>query len=402
MGTRTRDEWLRDFAVLALRINRHATETSGGTLLIYSGPGEWERRVREEALPAAEQLADDCAGLREELPFEGRRAKYLSAQLRSMRAVAERLAGERLPLTEYGSRCLGVEVGWSPEDELTAAQERLEAALPPGSGSPAERLHEWQQAHALPSTRGDLLPALVDSAVAETIERTAALVPLPDGIAVDCAMSPGPHRGHYAGGRRGTLYINDSVPFNLADLFHVVAHEGFPGHIAESMLKDVHLAGEQHQLEHRVRFMISPSFVISEGIGLHAQGLIFPADTAQAWITDNVLVPQGMSPADSDFAGIHRARDALWGAWANAALLADAGRPDGEIADYLLRWALLTEAEAKWALDFLRTPGMDTYVLAYHYGRRLVGNRLDHPDRQARARRLLTEPLLPSDLVAEA
>lgn len=56
------------------------------------------------------------------------------------------------------------------------------------------------------------------------------------------------------------------------------------------------------------------------------------------------------------------------------------------------RWALLTEAETAWALGSLRSPAMGTYVLGYFHGWRLLQSWLDHPDRQLRARRLLSEP----------
>jgi hypothetical protein len=185
--------------------------------------------------------------------------------------------------------------------------------------------------------------------------------------------------------------VSEAQPFNGADLLYVVAHEGFPGHIAESMLKDIHLADRP---EHRIRFMISPPFVLSEGLGLHAQEIAFPGDEAQRWLADELGIA-----VDGDLAAIHDARNALWGAWGNAALLAGEGRPDPEIAGYLTRWGLLTGAEAAWAVDFLHSPAMRAYVLGYSHGWQLLRGWLDHPDRLARVRRLLTEAVLPADLV---
>ncbi len=137
---------------------------------------------------------------------------------------------------------------------------------------------------------------------------------------------------------------------------------------------------------------------ISEGLGLHAQDIIFPEDQAQAWLTDTVLASHRIPPDGSDFATIHHVQNVLWGAWGNAAFLAADHHPDTEIAEYLLRWALLTEAETQWTFDFLKTPGMNTYVLAYFHGWRLLQAWLNHPARTERVRRLLTEPLLPADL----
>jgi hypothetical protein len=92
------------------------------------------------------------------------------------------------------------------------------------------------------------------------------------------------------------------------------------------------------------------------------------------------------------------ARSALFGAWGNAALLADEGRPDTEATTYLSRWALLGEAEAAAARRYVSVPGLSLYVLGYYHGWRLVGSWLDGPDRHDRVRRLLTEQLLPADL----
>ncbi|RFU86609.1 hypothetical protein DY218_11295 [Streptomyces triticagri] len=386
---------MRSYALLALRTDRLLAESGGGTMLIYDGPDALRSEVAapEPAPPA--QLVEECDALEADIPFEGHRAACLTAQLTAMRAMVRQVDGADVPFPEHARQCLGVTVDRQPEDRFEAAHAQLSAALPSGPGPLAGRLHAWQQSHSVPVDR---VADLVRSAIAETVARTRTIVELPDGLDIDIGvrLDPGPHRGHYAGAGRGTMYINDSFPFNAADLLYVVAHEGFPGHIAESLLKGVHLA---HQPEHAVRFMISPPFVVSEGLGLHAQQVAFPGDEAQRWITDKVLTPLEIPLDGSDFAAIHDARNALWGAWGNAAMLAAEGRPDAEVAAYLKRWALLSEAETAWALGSLRTPVMGTYVLGYFHGWRLLQTWIDEPDRQSRVRRLLTEPILPADVV---
>ncbi|QYN40238.1 hypothetical protein K1T35_14315 [Pseudonocardia sp. DSM 110487] len=330
---------MRSYATLALRIDRHLD----GTALIYDGPAEWRAAVAaEEPVPPA-TLADECEALRQDIPVDGERGTFLAAQLTAMHATARRLTDEGIPFAEHARRCLGVPIEPTPEDLLADAHSRLATALPPGSGSLAEQLHAWQQTHMVPA---DHVPELVRRAMAETVARTRAIVALPGEIHLDVRLDAGPHRGHYAGGNRGTLHVSDAQPFNGADLLSVVAHEGFPGH------------------------------------------------EAQHWLAAELGIA-----VDGDLAAIHDARNALWGAWGNAALLTDAGRPDAEVADHLTRWALLTDAETAWALDFLRSPAMRTYVLGYVHGWQLLRRWLDHPDRNARVRRLLTEPVLPADLV---
>ncbi|MCP2261320.1 hypothetical protein LX15_005041 [Streptoalloteichus tenebrarius] len=397
----TTEEWLRDYALLALRLDRQLEGSATGTVLIYRGPQRWRTQAeREEPLPPG-RLAEDAEALLQDIPFPPERARYLAAHVLAMRTVARRLDGEKLPLPQYAAQCLGIPVRPLPEELFEEAHSALDAALPRTPGSLTERLHRWQAAHTLPPDRVDELPALVQKAVAETRRRTNEIVALPDDEEVRCRLVSGVRfraAGDHEGGVRSTIHINRDLPFNLADLLYVVTHEGHPGHIAESLLKERLLVEGQGRLEQQVRFMLAPSFVLSEGLGLHAQEIVFPGDEAQAWLTDNVLAAHGIEPDGSDFAAVHRAQNILFGVWANTALLAAEGRPDTELAAYLSRWALLSEAESGAALGTLRATGMALYVLSYFHGWRLLDSWLATPDRTTRVRRLLTEQLLPADL----
>jgi hypothetical protein len=129
------------------------------------------------------------------------------------------------------------------------------------TGSLRERLTAWRTAHSIPPGEAERIPALVNLAVSECLRRTRALVELPEGIDVDCALTPGPFRGlHYWGGLRGTVFLDPALPFTTADLLYVVAHEAFPGHIAEFLLKERHLADRP---ELAVRFKPAPEYAVS-------------------------------------------------------------------------------------------------------------------------------------------
>ncbi|MEW9548890.1 hypothetical protein [Nonomuraea sp. NPDC050783] len=396
------DDWQQDYAMLALRLDRLA----GGTALIYSGPEDRRARVAREPPPAPGELADEAARLLDSAP-----TPYLAAQVRAMRAFARRLGGDRSPLAEYARECLGLEPRRVPEEVFEEAHAELDAALPKGRGPLAERLHAWQAAHTL--ERIERLPALVSPAVAETRARTSArIVPLPEEEVVDCRLVEGvPFHGAgaYEGGLRSTIHINRAIPFNLADLLYLVAHEGHPGHIAESMLKELHLP-EADRENQRVRFMVSPSFVLSEGLGLLGEEILFPGEEAQEWLERHVLPEArgrrggrggGRGGGDGggdagDFAAIHHARTVLWGVWGNAALLADEGRSAAELRAYLARWALYDEDEVTLVLPQLEPSPMSPYLFGYFHGWELL--RPWVAGRPDRVRRLLTEQLLPADI----
>ncbi|SDQ88732.1 hypothetical protein [Thermostaphylospora chromogena] len=376
-------EWQRAYAMLSLRLNR----LLGGHALVYLGPEEWKREADAEPPPPPGLLAEDAEALLEHAP-----TPYATAHVRAMRAVARYLNGDRPPLAEYGRQTLGLKPEWVPESVFEEAHAWLDAALPKSSGSLADRLHAWQAAHTL--DRIELLPDLVAKAVAETRARTGAIVPLPPGEEVGCELVPQAHyhaAGAHHGGLRSTIYINTGIPFNLADLLYVVAHEGHPGHIAESLLKEIHVP----RPDQRVRLLMSPSFVLGEGLGLSAEEIIFPGDEAQAWLTDNVLSELGIRPDGSDFAAIHRAKNVLWGVWGNVAFMAAEGRPDEELAAYLSRWSLYDETEIAQVLPSLKPSPMSPYIFGYFHGWRLLRPWVGEP---GLVRRLLTEQLLPADV----
>src|SRR5690554_2466015 len=64
----TPEEWLREYALLALRVNRLVTEGNGGTVLIYQGPPEWEAQVAAEATQPSGCLVEDAGRLLDAVP----------------------------------------------------------------------------------------------------------------------------------------------------------------------------------------------------------------------------------------------------------------------------------------------------------------------------------------------
>jgi hypothetical protein len=105
----------------------------------------------------------------------------------------------------------------------------------------------------------------------------------------------------------------------------------------------------------------------------------------------------GIEP-DGDVGKIHAAKDLLWAAQCNAALMLGEGRPEDEVVQYLPRWALLDEGEARRALPSLRRPFAEAYIFCYHHGREFLKPEMHSPDREGFVRRLLTEQVCPSDL----
>ena len=87
-----------------------------------------------------------------------------------------------------------------------------------------------------------------------------------------------------------------------------------------------------------------------------------------------------------------------------ALMLHDEHRDVDEVAAYLQRWSLTTEARARQSLRFLSSPLWRAYTSTYVEGYRLLRTWLDARPAEVtlteRFRRLLDEPLMPSALRA--
>ncbi|MCM6774610.1 DUF885 domain-containing protein [Nocardia sp. CDC159] len=376
-----------DYALLALRVDRLVAEhPTGSWILDYRGPEQWRTRVADEPLAKPADLVRAAADL-EAAVAAGDPA--LAEQIRALGTVARRLAGERLSLPEQVRDMLGIDAEWIADEVFEEAHRLLDEALPATKGTLAQRLHAWRAAHSLPAGRSDRLTDLIQRAVTESRRRAEKLLPLPDNIDVTVEFAPGPFRGLYRGGTGGTVYVDPNLPFNLADLFYVVAHESIPGHICEFMLKQLH---QGHRPDIQVRFMPSPAYVVSEGIGLHAPQLLFPGDEAQRWLLDNI---EELQPDPSNYAKIQHARNILWGAYCNAALLLADATPWPKVRDYLADTALITDDESTFMHPFLTTPFTESYIFTYYHGWRLLRPHLQNPTFLHRA---LTEQLAVSSL----
>jgi hypothetical protein len=398
---------VRDYVLLTLRIGKAVeVRTGDGWMLDYFGPPEWKALVDTEEPQSGGALLEATHAAEETLPrqgFEIRRTRYLVKHLRALSTVARRLAGECLSLIEQAAGCFDLDISWVAEERFEEAVDLFDHALP-GRGDVRERLNSWKRRHELQPGNAHLLPALFERAILEARRRTDALVGLPEGEEVSFgALGDGPFLAlaEYQGGLRSRVLVNTQRPFNVADLLYVACHEGYPGHLAEIVLKEKHLSTEKGYVEELVSFLPTPRFVVSEGLALWARDVAFPADEQLTWLEENAYPEAGIEP-DGDPGKIQTARDLLWGAQCNAALMLEEGRPEEEVVRYVAKWAFMDEEEARRALPSLRRPFVEAYIFCYHHGRELLEPGMRGPGRDAFVRRLLTEQVSPSELRSQS
>jgi hypothetical protein len=385
------------YLLLGLRLGRHVD----GFVDAYYGPPEPAAQVEAEPVRDAAALAVDAerlaAALEADADLEPQRRLWLAAQVQGMHTVASRLAGAEMSYSDEVERTYGVRPTFTPEDQFAAAHEQLERLLP-GDGALAERYQAWREGDPVPV---EALPAVFDGICDELRSRTVAAVGLPPGEAIGVEIvedEPWAAFNYYEGGLRSRIAVNVDLPVAAVFVGELAAHETYPGHHAEHAWKEHLHVRRRGLLEQSIILTGAPESLVSEGIAeIGGDALLGPGEVER--IAAAVLAEHGVE-LDADLAHqVWTAVDGIEGVGVNVALLVhEQGASDEEAIEYLMRWALRSRLHAEKSLSFVQDPTWRAYVATYSDGRRacqaFVGGDLE------RFRRLLTEQLVPADLVA--
>lgn len=391
----------RDFARLAFGIERHVP----GFIDAWLGPEVTRAALEPAAPPAPETLVADARALLERIaaaPMAESRRGYLAKQAEAMLATARGIAGEEIPYREEVRLLFDVEPAAAPERDFDAAIADLDRLLP-GDGSVSERMAAWRERYVISP---EAARRLVDLILPELRERTAAIVGLPAGEAIEIAMvhdKPWSGYNWYLGAARSRVELNTDLPIHAFRLTELLAHEGYPGHHTEHALKE-RLYTEEGMGEHALQLINTPECIISEGIATLAEGMIFSPEELARFRRERVYPAAGIAGDPEREIAIAEARTALTPVAGNAALLLhEEGRSPEEAVAYLQRYGLSTEAEARQRLRFISEPLWRAYIFTYHVGHDLLGRWIDAggpEERVPRFRRLLTEQVYPSQIAA--
>jgi hypothetical protein len=324
-----------------------------------------------------------------------RRRGYLEVQLRALETLARTAAGEVLPYRDEVRACFDIEPRQISEAIFEEAAAELDTLLP-GSGTLAERRAAWRQRFEVAP---DVARQLIDRIAAEARTRTLALVALPAHEQVSFALvSDKPWSGYnwYLGNAASLIEINTDLPLRANDLLDLVCHEGYPGHHTEHALKEQQLYHERGWGEHAIQLINTPECVIAEGIATLAADIIFGSDAAQ-WASTDVYPLAGIFSDPEQDARVVAAGRALRAVAGNAALLLhESGDDSEEAVQYIMRYGLATEREARQRVRFISDPLWRPYVFTYYVGRDLLQRWLERGEPAERFCTLLREQVYPS------
>lgn len=396
------DAFGRGYARLAFGIEKHVP----GFIDAWLG-SEVERAALDPSVaPAPESLVRDAADLLESvkaLDAPLLRKAYLTKQVEAMLTNARRLTGEELPYRDEVRLLFDIEPAATPEVTFDAAIAELDTLLP-GDGSVQERMAAWRERYVIAP---DVARRLVDVILPELRKRTRAIVDLPDEESIEIRMvQDQPWSGYnwYLGDAHSRVDLNTDLPIHAFRLTELLAHEGYPGHHTEHLLKE-RLYTIDGLGEHALQLINTPECLVSEGIATVAESMLFTPEALAEFRRDRVYAAAGIVGDPEREIAIAAARRALAAAPSNAALLLhDEGQTAEDVVAYLRRYGLSTEAEARQRLRFIANPLWRAYIFTYDVGYDLVTRWLagtSDVERKRRFRALLTEQVYPSFIANE-
>jgi hypothetical protein len=205
---------------------------------------------------------------------------------------------------------------------------------------------------------------------------------------------------YYLGGYRSHIEINKDLTLSIDNLVETAAHEAYPGHHTELANKEEKLIRQKKYEEHVVTLLNSPAAVISEGIATSALETVLPEKELDDWYRDDLLPRAGLTGIDpSRITAKSRVYNKSRGLEGNAAfMLFDQHKGPHEVRSYLQKYGLYNGKELDHILRFISNPQDRSYIFTYHIGHDLLDKLFSKGDRTISFKRLLQEPVTPSQI----
>lgn len=396
---------LQPFDERYLRLVLHLDKQIEGYIDAYLGPTELAEEVKREPKKEPAALLEDLVWLREQMPAEDHaRHTFLLAALRAIETSIRLLAGEPIDYLDQVQRIYDIQPLLVPERHFEAAHKELEDLLP-GTGDLGERAEHFRRHYDVPEEHA---MTLLHLACAEVRRRTVQRIELPAGEGIELQLvqdQPWGAYNWYKGNGRSLVEFNSDMPLSALTMLDTMAHEGYPGHHTEAVLKERKFVHEKGYGEMAAALLHSPSAVIAEGIATTAAEIIFPEASQYDWAITNLLPAAGITPQHTaaQMARIQEALMTLRYARGNAAVRYHDGDFNREqTIDYIRTYGLASKERATKSFSFIAHPLYGSYIFTYTVGYDALAAAAGGSDKFDVFKRCLTEQVLPSTLAREA
>ena len=394
-----------DFLLLALRISKHIE----GYVDFYYGPGSLRQTVDCESLTAPNKLLNDSNDLLKQLGSQGfdkERRRYIEKLLIAMKTSIEILIGSPISVRDQILRLYDVSLQPVNESKLYDLKEEINNAYG-RSGSLEERMKELRiRRKVAESDVFDLFKNALKIVKNRTNELSPNFLPKNETIIIDLVGKKKENEvkwsyyNWYLGNYTSRIEVNPSYDIYWSSLLSAAAHEGYPGHHTEFAFKEQYLFRELSQFEHSILLLNSPKLIISEGVASLAVNLLFSyCDQAEISYREFCRKKTDVDSLDSitNQYSVRRkmnlflynlAFHALIDEWSNEQLFR-----------YATSFEILSMEDIENRIKFLNNPVHATTAFSYFIGPNLIINKYSEFPSVDNFYKLLTEPVLPSDLI---
>jgi hypothetical protein len=387
------------FVRLALEIEKHQP----GYVDAYFGPEDWKAQAQQNGEQPLSVLAEQARQLERDISqadaLDPQRRDYLARHLTAMQMSLRLLSGEKTSLAEETQALYDIYPAWVEESIFEESHKLLEDALPPG-GSITERMQAWKQSLEIPiETAKRLLPLIVQKL--RTLTDQKFKLPEGEDFSVEFVSDQSwLAYNWYLGNSKSRIEINTDIPIRVSVLAPLMAHEGYPGHHTDFSIKEKKLVKDLGYDEFTVGLLNAPSAVTAEGIATSALETLMTDEEQVKWLHDEILPLAGMTHIDPKrILAVSKASRNMDGVAGNAAfMLHDQGQSEAQIIQYLQRYGLDSEIEARQTIRFISDPLNRSYTFTYNAGYALLEELFKRVDRVVYFKRLIEEPVTPSQV----
>ncbi|MFX1455409.1 MAG: hypothetical protein ACFFDB_08555 [Promethearchaeota archaeon] len=336
--------------------------------------------------------------------YDKKRERYLLKILTAMKTTVELLLGYDIPFMELFFRLHDVKIQPISDSELYKLKEDFDNAYD-GSGNLEARMKELRIRRKIPGKYVyNLLSRALDIVKKKTIEIFPDLLPKEEQITLELVEQDNDefnwsYYEKYVGNNCSRFEVNPNFNMYWTSFLTASAHEGYPGHHTEFVLKE-RLYKEFSHFEHSILLLNSPKLIISEGIAELAINVIFNY-REQAEISFNEFCPNKLQEDSLDKLTYQNSiRRRLNYFTFNIGYYANIERWSKEnLFRYVNAFEIYSEKDIKNRMKMFDDPVLSLTPLSYYTGSKLIRDKYGEFPHFQKFEELLRKPILPSDLV---
>ena len=395
-----------DYLLLVFRIDKHIN----GYIDFYIGPEKLKHVISNESLTAPQKLLNDCKDLIKQLGSQGfnkQRERYIKKMLIAMETSIKLIIGTKIPINEQFLKLYDVALKPVNESELKNFKDEFDKAYP-GFGTLEERMKNYSIRRKVPEKKVfESFKKALDLVRKRTKELFIEILPKEEKIIIELVNNNESSEkikwtcyNWYLGNYTSRIEVNPSYRMYWTAFLIFTAHEGYPGHHTEFVLKEQKLYREKNQFEHSLLILHSPKLIITEGIGSLAINVIY-SNQELAEIGLNNFCPD---PSKEDSLEEMIAQNKIRGK--KSLFLYDLAYrslidkySNEELLDYGTSLGIFGKEEIRNHLKRLSNPVYSKNAFMYELGSNLIRNKYGTVPSIKNFQNLLVNPVLPSDLI---